>query len=84
VGIKLNYTAPLLAAAAVAAAIVAAPLAAAAADTTACSTGAPGTTCVTPGNAQINDSLPPNFSSQYPDFSLFGLDHGPGGTGGHR
>jgi hypothetical protein len=75
---KLSYIAPLLAAGAVAAAIVAAPLAAA--EPSACSTGTPGSSCVTPGNAQINDSLAPNFASQYPDFSLFGL----GRAGGHR
>jgi hypothetical protein len=80
--IKLNYLAPLLAAGAVAAAIAAAPLAAAAPQglQSACSSAGPGTECVTPGNAQINDSLAPNFASQYPDFSLFGLGRG----GGHR
>jgi hypothetical protein len=79
--VKLNYLAPLLAAGAVAAAIAAAPLAAAAPEALqpACSSAGPGTACVTPGNAQLNDSLAPNFESQYPDFSLFGL-----GRGGHR
>jgi hypothetical protein len=35
---------------------------------------------VTPGNAQLNDSLAPDFAPQYPEFSLFGLGRG----GGHR
>lgn len=38
-----------------------------------------GTECQTPGNVQINDSLPPDFQPQYPDFSLFGF-----GGHGHR
>ena len=80
----LKNIAPLLAAGAVAVAIAAAPPAAA--DSTTfladCSTGSPGTQCVTPGNAQINDSLAPDFEPQYPDFSLFGLGGHEGGR--HR
>lgn len=60
--------------------IAAAPTAAAAIASN-CNTGGPGTECVTPGNAQINDALPPDFAPQYPDFSLFGFGrHG----GAHR
>ncbi len=80
----ITRTATFLAAGAVAVAIAAAPTAAAAppsAIQTACSTANPGTECVSPGNAQLNDSLPPDFAPQYPDFSFFGLGrHG----GGHR
>lgn len=77
--IKPSHIAALLATGA-AAAVIAAPLASASVIIS-CDTGTPGTSCVTPGNAQINDSLAPNFTSQYPDFSLFGLGrHG----GGHR
>jgi hypothetical protein len=60
--ISLSYVTPMLAAGAVAAAIAAAPIAAAAvpaAAQTTCSSGAPGTRCQTPGNVQINDSMPP-------------------------
>ena len=77
--IKLSYIAPLLAAGAAAVVIASAPTALAMVPA-ACNTGIPGTTCVTPGNAQLNDSLAPNFESQYPDFALFGL----GRVGGHR
>ena len=81
----------LLAAGAAAVAIVAAPTAAAAPTgaanpgpvQTACGSVGPGTECVTPGNAQINDSMQPDFQSQYPDFSVFGLG-GRHGGGGHR
>ena len=98
--IKLNYIAPLLAAGAAAVAIAAAPIAAAAptgaADTgsvqAACSVG-PGTECITPGNAQINDSPPPVSFDPYggEEFLMggFGGFHGGfggihGGGGGHR
>lgn len=73
---KLHYITTLLAAGAAAAAIAAAPTALAATSAAlpvACSSGSPGTECVTPGNAQINDSIAPDFAPQYPDFSLFGL-----------
>jgi hypothetical protein len=55
----------------------------------ACNSGAPDTSCESPGNAQLNDSLPPDFTQQYPDFSLFGFGghggfHGGGHGGGHR
>lgn len=75
-GIKLCRSITLLSAGVVAAAIAAAPTAAAAAPdplSVACSSASPGTACVAPGNAQLNDSLPPDFAPQYPDFSLFGL-----------
>jgi hypothetical protein len=80
--ITMSSTTMLLAAGAVAVAIAAAPTAAADAGMSqfACNSGTPGTSCVSPGNAQINDSLPPDFTPQYPDFSLFGF----GGHGGHR
>jgi hypothetical protein len=58
--IKLNYIAPLLAAGAAAVAIAAAPTAAAASQQS-CSYlggGFQDTQCQTPGNVQINDSLP--------------------------
>jgi hypothetical protein len=81
-GIKTSFVATLLAAGAVTVTIAAAP-AAMAADSSACSSAIPGTSCVTPGNAQLNDSLSPDFAPQYPDFSLFGLGrHGVGGV--HR
>jgi hypothetical protein len=82
--IKTGSAATLLVAGAVAVAIAAAPASIAAvpgAVPAACSSVGPGTQCLTPGNAQINDSLPPDFAPQYPDFSFFGLGrHG----GGHR
>jgi hypothetical protein len=53
--ISLSYAAPLLAAGAVAVAIAAAPAAAA----TTCSSTGPGSRCQSPGNVQINDSMPP-------------------------
>jgi hypothetical protein len=80
-GIKTSSVATLLAAGAVTVAIAAAP--AAMADSSACSSAIPGTSCVTPGNAQLNDSLSPDFAPQYPDFALFGLGRH-GGGGGHR
>jgi hypothetical protein len=83
--IKLNYIAPLLAAGAAAVAIVAAPTAFAAgpgAVQIACSSATPGTSCITPGNAQINDSLAPNFLSQDPIYDGWG-GYGRHG-GGHR
>ena len=81
--IKTASITSLLAAGAAAVAIVAAPTAAADAGTlqTACSSAGPATECVSPGNAQLNDSLPPDFAPQYPDFSLFGFG---GRGGGHR
>ena len=85
--IKLNYIAPLLAAGAAAVAIVAAPAAFAAGPSAvqiACSSATPGTSCVTAGNAQINDSLAPDFLSQDPIYSQWG-PYGRGGRGGgHR
>ena len=78
---RINYyLTTLVAAGAAASAIAAAPLAAADSGAS-CGTGVPGSICATPGNVQINDSLPPDFAPQYPDFSLFGLGrHG----GAHR
>jgi hypothetical protein len=83
--ITTRSAATLLAAGAAAVALVAAPAAAAAVPvgtSAACSTATPGTECVTAGNAQLNDSLAPDFTPQYPDFSLFGF--GGHGGGGHR
>jgi hypothetical protein len=79
---KVNFVASLLVAGAATVAIAAAPTAAAADPATvsvSCSTAGPGTECQTPRNVQINDSLPPDFRPQYPDFSLFGF-----GGHGHR
>ena len=81
--INTRSAATLLAAGAIAAGIAAAPAAAAAipGEGTACSSATPGTACETPGNAQLNDSLQPNFESQWPSFMLYS-----GGRigGGHR
>jgi hypothetical protein len=74
VSIKITSITTLLAASAAAITIAAAPSAAAAPPSN-CSVSGPDTECVTPGNAQINDALPPDFESQYPDFSLFGFGH---------
>jgi hypothetical protein len=79
VSMKISCVTTLLAAGAVTVSLVAAPAATAATEST-CSTGVPGTECVTPGNAQLNDALAPDFESQYPDFSLFGF----GRVGGRR
>ena len=87
----------LLAAGAAAVAITAAPIAAAAptgaadpgAVQTACSVG-PGTECITPGNAQINDSPPPVGFDPYGGeefamggFGFRGFHGGFHGGGGH-
>lgn len=82
--ITTRSAATFLAAGAAAIALAAAPAAAAVPDASsaACSSASPGTACVTPGNAQLNDSLAPDFTPQYPDFSLFGF--GGHGGGGHR
>jgi len=80
---KTKYLTSLVAAGVAAVTIAAAPTAAAAGLTraqTSCSSAMPGSECITPGNAQLNDSLPPDFAPQYPDFSLFGL----GRVGRHR
>jgi hypothetical protein len=83
----------LLTAGAAAVAIVAAPTAAAASTgaanpspvQAACAVG-PGTECVTPGNAQINDSPPGVSYDPYGDFGLalggFGGGYNGGGFGG--
>jgi hypothetical protein len=82
---KLRYVAPLLAAAA-AASIAAAPVALA--DTSAtqedCTfiNGALNTQCATPGNTQINDSLPPLTYARYPFW--YGDEGDRGFHGGHR
>ncbi len=76
--------ATLLTAGAIAVGIAAAPAATAAVPgpvPAACISATPGTECVTPGNAQINDSLPPDFASQYPYFVEYGFDRL---VGGHR
>jgi hypothetical protein len=85
--IKMSSATTLLATVGVAAAIAAAPVAGAAvpdAVTAGCSSATPGTECVVPGNAQLNDSIEPDFAPQYPDFSLFGLGRSDEGRGGHR
>lgn len=91
--IKLSYMTPLVGAAAAAVAIVAAPIAAAAPTgaanpgpvQTACGSTGPGTECVTPGNAQINDSPPGVNYYPYGDFGLALGGYGGGhGGGGHR
>ena len=83
----------LLAAGAAAVALVAAPTAAAAPTDapnpgpvpTSCGSVAPGTECVTPGNAEINDSPPGGVTyDPYGDFGLaLGGYHGGGFGGGH-
>ena len=89
---KLNYITPLLAAGAAAVAIAAAPTAAAAPTPAAdpgaaqmsCGSVGPGTQCVTPGNAEINDSPPGGDFSPYgfDDFLLGGYGGFHGGYGG--
>jgi hypothetical protein len=95
VTIKLRYITPLLAAAGAAAAIVAAPMAMADATTTAATAttaasctylnGNLDTQCSSPGNTQINDSLPfVPYTPQYPYWEG-GYGHGGGHMGGgHR
>src|SRR5271168_546290 len=65
---KFRYITPLLVAAGAAAAIIAAPTAMAANTTDQCSAvpGVVDSVCVTPGNAQLNDSAPVQFGPQYP------------------
>ena len=74
---KLRYITPMLAAAGTAAAIIAAPTAMAA-DTQSCSNTGAGSVCESPGNVQINDSPPVQFTPQYDywegDF-FHGSDH---------
>jgi hypothetical protein len=90
VTIKLRYITPLLAAAGAAAAIVAAPMAMADSTTTAttaqsCSylNGNLDTQCSSPGNTQINDSLP--FVPYTPQYPYFEGGYGGGHMGGgHR
>jgi hypothetical protein len=92
---RIKYISPLLAAGAVAVSIVAAPTAAAAPTSpsvsgsvqAACGDVGPGSQCLTPGNAQINDS-PPGVD-YYPyggDLFLLGGNGGfhSGFHGGHR
>ncbi|MET0456091.1 MAG: hypothetical protein ABW137_30000 [Mycobacterium sp.] len=74
----MNIKNPLTIAVLVAAAVAAAPVAVAQAAPNCGGTG-PGTECVTPGNAELNDALPPTFLPQYPEFSLFGFGRGHGG-----
>ncbi|MUL85324.1 MULTISPECIES: hypothetical protein [unclassified Mycolicibacterium] len=77
---KLNCIAPLLAAAGAAVAIIVAPVAAAADPSSiTCNSSAPDTSCVTPGNAQINDSPPPVSYDPYGDMPYL-----LGRYGGHR
>jgi hypothetical protein len=84
--IRTHSVTTLLAAATFAVAIAAAPAAAAdpGGPQVACNSGAPDSSCVSPGNAQINDSLPPDFTPQYPAFSLFGFGGHSDGHGEHR
>lgn len=84
---KFRYITPLVVAAGAAAAIIAAPAAMAANTTDQCSAvpGVVDSVCVTPGNAQINDSAPVQFGPQYPYWAggwggWGGFGHG----GGHR
>jgi len=86
---KLNYITPLLAAGAAAVAIAAAPIAAAASVNDP-GAGQPSCTyvggqfqdnqCQTPGNAQINDTLPPVLPT--PQYNTYGGGYF-GGYGGH-
>jgi hypothetical protein len=71
---KLRYITPILAAAGAAAAIVAAP-SAMAADVQSCTTTGVQTACQSPGNVQINDSVPAPFYPQY-DYSPGDFFHG--------
>lgn len=94
--IKSKSLTAFLAAGAAAVAIVAAPAAVAAPTgpnpgpvATTCGSTGPGTECVTPGNAQINDSFPVDNYYPYGDFGLalggFGGGYHGGGYhgGGH-
>jgi hypothetical protein len=88
---RIKYITPIMAAGAAAVAIVAAPIAAAAPTSPAdpgsvqasCGAVGPDSSCVTPGNAEINDSPPGvNF---YPYGNMPFLLGGYGGVhGGHR
>jgi hypothetical protein len=88
---RINYITPLLAAGAVAVAIVAAPTAAAAPTSPSvsgsvqatCGDVGPGSQCLTPGNAQINDS-PPEVNYYPYGGDLFLLGGNGGFHGGHR
>lgn len=87
---KIRYITPLVVAAGAAAAIIAAPAAMAAGTTDQCSAvpGVVDSVCVTPGNAQINDSAPIQYGPQYPYWEggwggWGGYGHG-GFGGGHR
>jgi hypothetical protein len=81
-----RYIIPTLAAGAAAAAIAAAPTAAAdSAQQTCTSVSSSATKCQSPGDAEINDSLP--YSDVLPQFSYFGGQSaapygGPGGGAG--
>jgi hypothetical protein len=80
---RLKYTTPLWVVAAAAVAIGAAPIAAANPSQETCtSLGSSATRCQSPGNAEINDSLP--AANVLPQFSYFGgQSTGPyGGPGG--
>jgi hypothetical protein len=79
---KLRSITPLIAAAGAAAAIVAAPPAMAD-DQCSAMPGVVDSVCVTPGNAEINDSAPVQFGPQYP-FWGFGVLGGGFGHGGGR
>ena len=65
---KLRYITPLLAAAGTAAWIAAAPTALAASSTQTCTHSGSERSCVTPGNAQINDSFEAGHTSPVPAF----------------
>ena len=85
---RLRYIASLLVAPTAAAWIAAAPIALAADSSQACDTGSSDTECVTPGNAQINDSPPPvDYAQQYPYWEGsygYGGGFNGGGMRGHR
>lgn len=84
---KLRYITPLLAATAAVASIAVAPVALASSTTsqqTCAQISGTDTQCQTPGNVQINDSPPVQFTPQYPYWEgdwYGGYVHG---SGGHR
>ncbi|AWT56135.1 hypothetical protein [Mycolicibacterium smegmatis] len=89
---RIRSLTPFLAVGAGAVAIALAPVASAAPTddsvVPSCTSIGPGTECQSPGNVELNASIPPDFESQYPAFGLFGLgpvggfDHGGHGFAG--
>ena len=81
--VRMIYVTPLLAASAALIAIVAAPTAAADASQPTCvNLSSSSTKCQSPGDAELNDSLP--YANVLPQWSFFGGQSGGpyGGTGG--